>query len=266
MATPVEVVLLGVGPSEENPHSLELLRTDLKAPVDGILFTSIVGTLSGRILLLDNEGRIHEMIYQTEGQWFSRKCYLRDLTTPLYARVLPTFIPYPLIGSVDPIVNIAVDNSRGLLYAYTEKSQIKVFCLEGLTSHNFQLLQNYEIPEAVQTRIIGASRGRGPLKFISLHPIPAQTDVKACLVILTSLGHRLYFSCTHQYKPSDPSTCMIQIAHVRLAPRSLEDAEFHASCYSRGANLMAASIGDDSDSLITTAIDPVHFSQSGNAV
>jgi nuclear pore complex protein Nup155 len=71
VATPLEVFLLGVAFSNRSPVESEkvasaiiLYQTQMSTPADGVNMVSIVGTRTGRIFMVGNDGHVYELAYQ----------------------------------------------------------------------------------------------------------------------------------------------------------------------------------------------------------
>ena len=68
---------------------LALYVPDMKVDTGGTLMSDICGTSAGRIFCRGNDECVYELIYQAREGWFSKKCYLRNLTSP-WQNVVPT--------------------------------------------------------------------------------------------------------------------------------------------------------------------------------
>ena len=71
-------------------------------------------------------------IFQTSTVW--------DGLTPCLFIMFILILKIANIFSLDPICQIAVDNSRGLLYCRTEQGSVKVYFLSHLLHDLFQIL------------------------------------------------------------------------------------------------------------------------------
>lgn len=135
LATPVELFLIGVcctgsgdGTDPYAEISLQPLP-DYTIPSDGVTMTCIACTEKGHIFLAGRDGHIYEMQYTTGSGW-RKRCRKICLTTGLSSLVSRWVLPNALkFGTVDPIVDMAVDNERHILYARTEGMKLQVFDL-----------------------------------------------------------------------------------------------------------------------------------------
>lgn len=65
IATPLEIILLGVSAGRENAlPGNTLYTTYLSVPSDNVSMTSIHGSSSGRIFMTGSDGHVYEMEYQ----------------------------------------------------------------------------------------------------------------------------------------------------------------------------------------------------------
>jgi nuclear pore complex protein Nup155 len=65
IATPLEVILLGVSAGRENAlPGNTLYTTYLSVPSDNVSMTSIHGSSTGRIFMTGSDGHVYEMEYQ----------------------------------------------------------------------------------------------------------------------------------------------------------------------------------------------------------
>ena len=160
IATPIEIVLLGVGFAPGRGgltlypvgffvffvfallSNQSAFQTQLSTSSDNVNMISIVGTEAGRIFLGGRDGHLRELEYQSEEGWFTRRCRTKNLTQSFASLFVPTFInlnsegtlcisrqELTLRGRVDAIVCVTVDEERNILYTLSEKNVIQVFYL-----------------------------------------------------------------------------------------------------------------------------------------
>ncbi|KAL6001329.1 hypothetical protein ACLOJK_007063 [Asimina triloba] len=134
LATPVELILVGLcctGRGDGTDPYAELSLQPLPEytmPSDGITMTCITCTEKGHIFLAGRDGHIYELQYTTGLGWHKR-CRKVCLTAGFccgFRWVLPNVFKF---GAIDPIVEMAVDNERYILYARTEDMKVQVFDL-----------------------------------------------------------------------------------------------------------------------------------------
>ncbi|CAL4938317.1 unnamed protein product [Urochloa decumbens] len=135
LATPVELVLVGVCCSasvdETDPYA-ELSMQSLPEHViatDGVIMTCITCTDKGQIFLAGRDGHIYELQYTTGSGW--RKCCRKVcLTTGIGSLLSRWVLPNAFkFSTVDPIVNMVVDEERNTIYARTEGMKLQLFDL-----------------------------------------------------------------------------------------------------------------------------------------
>ncbi len=61
---------------------MALYVPDMKVETGGVLMSDVCATKAGRIFCRGSDNCIHELIYQASEGWFTKKCYLRNLTSP----------------------------------------------------------------------------------------------------------------------------------------------------------------------------------------
>ncbi|CAA6658633.1 unnamed protein product [Spirodela intermedia] len=135
LATPVELILIGVCCSGRgdgiDPYadiSLQPLP-EYTISSDGVTMTCITCTDKGQIFLAGRDGHIYEMLYTSGSGWHKRcrkVCLTAGLSSLLSRWVLPNALKF---GSVDPIIDMVVDNERHILYARTEDMKLQVYDL-----------------------------------------------------------------------------------------------------------------------------------------
>ncbi|CAN6191562.1 unnamed protein product [Urochloa humidicola] len=135
LATPVELVLVGVCCSASadgtDPYaelSLQPLPEYMIA-TDGVTMTCITCTDKGQIFLAGRDGHIYELQYTTGSGWRKRcrkVCLTTGIGSLLSRWVLPNAFKF---STVDPIVNMVIDDERNTIYARTEGMKLQLFDL-----------------------------------------------------------------------------------------------------------------------------------------
>ncbi|MFS7935150.1 putative nucleoporin, nucleoporin, protein [Helianthus anomalus] len=119
--TPVELLLIGVCCSGSGDGSDPYAEVSLQAlpeykiPSNGVTMTCIACTNRGHIFLAGCDGHIYELHYTTAGLG---SVVSRCLVSNVFK-----------FGDVDPIVEMAIDNERHILYAWIEEMKIQVYSL-----------------------------------------------------------------------------------------------------------------------------------------
>ncbi|CAN6295949.1 unnamed protein product [Urochloa humidicola] len=135
LATPVELVLVGVCCSASadgtDPYaelSLQPLPEYMIA-TDGVTMTCITCTDKGQIFLAGRDGHIYELQYTTGSGWRKRcrkVCLTTGIGSLLSRWVLPNAFKF---STVDPVVNMVIDDERNTIYARTEGMKLQLFDL-----------------------------------------------------------------------------------------------------------------------------------------
>ncbi|XP_038977739.1 nuclear pore complex protein NUP155-like isoform X1 [Phoenix dactylifera] len=135
LATPVELILVGVfctGNEDGTDRYAELSLQPLPEYTiasDGVIMTCITCTDRGRIFLAGRDGHIYEMQYSTGSGWHKccrKVCLTAGLGSLVSRWVLSNALKF---GSIDPVVDMVVDNERHILYSRTEDMKLQVFDL-----------------------------------------------------------------------------------------------------------------------------------------
>lgn len=135
LATPVELGLVGVCCSASadgsDPYAELSLQPlpDYVIGTDGITMTCITCTDKGQIFLAGRDGHIYEMQYTTGSGWRKRcrkVCLTTGIGSLLSRWVLPNAFKF---STVDPIVDMVVDEERNTIYARTEGMKLQLFDL-----------------------------------------------------------------------------------------------------------------------------------------
>ncbi|CAL4938319.1 unnamed protein product [Urochloa decumbens] len=135
LATPVELVLVGVCCSASadgtDPYAELSLQTlpEYMIATDGVTVTCITCTDKGQIFLAGRDGHIYELQYTTGSGWRKRcrkVCLTTGIGSLLSRWVLPNAFKF---STVDPIVDMVIDDERNTIYARTEGMKLQLFDL-----------------------------------------------------------------------------------------------------------------------------------------
>lgn len=258
LATPVEIVLLGVSFSRKRDDSplyeeMHLLPEPLfSIATDNIHIVTIVGTLNGRIFMGSKDGSILELAYQAEDGWFHRKCRKINHSSSSFSFLIPQFLNMAFYEE-DPIVQIEIDESRHILYSRSEKGSIQVFDLgvDGTQMNKVAFMSPSNIlDDAVKHARVGDRSALKAIIHISMISQSESTNVH--LVAITQTGVRLYFTTTSVIQPgADPRPYTLALMHVRFPPghsvggSPLQPDHVHKAHYSNGTLVLASPKGDN---------------------
>ncbi|KAF2223739.1 Non-repetitive/WGA-negative nucleoporin family protein [Elsinoe ampelina] len=226
VASTSEITLIGVA-TTANPaggKSIDLYSTRMAVPAKGISCTQITASQkSGRIFFTGRANEdVWELTYSQEERWFKSRC----------DKINHSKQGYDLTGALsifggrtetEYIKQLAVDDTRDLLYTLSSKSTIRVYhirndgsVLLALTRPFTALLSNigHMIP---RTDLLVPST-----EVVSLSPIPATESSRLSLQLVTSSGCRIFLSATSgSYFPSNNSSApsSMQVHHVKFPPK-----------------------------------------------
>ncbi|XP_030758957.1 nuclear pore complex protein Nup154 [Sitophilus oryzae] len=271
LTTAVDIVVLGVTFTEGSTSGLEEIQliSDpvFTLPTDGNTITTIAATANGRLFVGSKEGSLFEISYQAESGWFGKRCKMINLSTSALSFLVPSFLNAAL-SEEDSIVQIAIDDSRNIMYTLTEKGSIEV-CDLGEKCNTFsrisKMTQNTLVTQAMNTVKTLDSQNFRPI--ISISPIESYESANLNLVAVTQTGVRFYLSVvglSNQQPNQRPYT--LTLAHVRLPPGysanvTVRPRSVHMSHY-RDRNLILISNVKDKDVLWCLSSDLFPFSQS----
>ncbi|XP_028403590.1 nuclear pore complex protein Nup155-like isoform X2 [Dendronephthya gigantea] len=261
LTTPVDVVLLGVSFSEnadsgsdEEYHEMHLLPEPLfTLQTDNVYMSGITGTFEGRIFLCGRDGCLYEMDYQGAGNWFGKKCKKINHSASSLSFLVPSFLSFSFSGE-DPVVQLAVDNTRNILYCRTERGSIQVFDLgkDGTkTSYVTCCYEDNIVNKAASMLSIDRTRLK---PIVHIAPISTNESQLVHLVAITQSGVRLYFMTTTAERFEErPSK--LSLVHVRMPPGCAPSARLerpfmvHAAYYRQGIALLCSSPNEENDVL-----------------
>lgn len=266
LATPVEIVLLGVSFSKSDSYEeMHLLPEPLfSISSDGAHTVTIKGDSNGRIFMGARDGCLYELTYRADDGWFGRRCRKVNHSSSALSVLIPSFLSYPFTEE-DPLVQIEIDDSRHILYARSEKGTIQVYDLgpEGdQTSRVISVpLSTTASVAAATANTIDAANFR-PL--VHIEPIQLRESLQVHLVAVTQSGVRLYY-CTMSAQSPEARPSTLCLLHVRLPPGFSTHAPpqrvsgVHAALCRRGTTLLVARHGEDRDVLWALSSDAFPF-------
>ncbi|NXN93474.1 NU155 protein, partial [Rhinopomastus cyanomelas] len=265
LATPVDIVILGLSCtniqagtgslSDSMSGGMELLPDPLYSlPTDNTYIMAIASTDNGRIFLAGKDGCLYEVAYQAEAGWFSQRCRKINHSKSALSFLVPSLLQF-VFSEDDPVVQIAVDNSRNTLYTRSEKGMLQAYDL-GQDGHGMtrvtSLSQNAIVSAAGS---IARTIDRSVFKpIVQIAVIENSESIHCQLLAITHAGVRLYFS-TSPFKHPTARPSMLSLIHVRLPPgfsassNVEKPAKVHRALYSKGVLLMTASENEDNDIL-----------------
>lgn len=217
------VVLLGI---QTTDTGIKLYETGMQASTNGVVMRSIHGTDTGRVFCVGSDQCVHELVYQAQEGWFYSRCYLRNITQPHLANLLPSFFK-----ADKKISMVSVDNARRLLYVLRDGDQIDVYALGHgrVPSHTGSM---YGVTR--QAGLLHSQQQVGPI--IWLGPTEPDPRSSVCLVAVTERGYRLYLDDFQRRS-------WAQLA-VRIPPGT-QPCRATSALYADGVFLCACASGSD---------------------
>ncbi|XP_056593188.1 nuclear pore complex protein Nup155 isoform X1 [Triplophysa dalaica] len=267
LATPVDVVILGLsfpkaqaGLNDSMSGAMQLLPDPLYSiPTDNTYLLAITSTEQGRIFMAGKDGCLYEIAYQAEAGWFSQRCKKINHSKGSLSFLIPSLLQFSF-SEDDPVVQIAIDNSRNILYTRSEKGVLQVYDL-GADGQGMSRVAAMSLSSIVSVAgNIARTIDRSVFKPIVQIAVINRSESSDChLLAVTHAGVRLYFSTTPFAPPNAKHTqarpSILALVHVRLPPgfsassTLQKPAKIHKALYDKGVVLMAASETEDNDVL-----------------
>ncbi|GFS40515.1 nucleoporin 155 [Actinidia rufa] len=204
LATPVEEYAALEGGDGTDPYADVSLQPlpEYTVPSDGVTMTCITCTDRGHIFLAGRDGHIYELHYTTGSGWHKRcrkVCLTAGLGSVISRWVVPNVFKF---GTVDPIVEMVVDNERHILYARTEDMKIQVFVLGPYgdgplkkVAEERNLINQRDAQHGGRQSAGSRAPPRSTKAFIvSISPLSTLESKWLHLVAVLSDGRRLYLS------------------------------------------------------------------------
>ncbi|CAB1318328.1 unnamed protein product, partial [Coregonus sp. 'balchen'] len=258
VATPVDVVILGLsfpkaqaGLNDSMSGGMQLLPDPLYSiPTDNTYLLAITSTDLGRIFLAGKDGCLYEVAYQAEAGWFSQRCKKINHSKSSLSFLVPSLLQFSF-SEDDPVVQIAIDNSRNTLFTRSEKGVLQGMSRVAAMSQSSIVAAAGNVARTIDRSVFK------PIVQISVIDRSESSDCH--LLAVTHAGVRLYFSTTpfappHAKHPAARPS-LLALVHVRLPPgfsassTLQKPAKVHKALHSKGVLLMAASETEDSDIL-----------------
>ncbi|KTF91631.1 hypothetical protein cypCar_00039637 [Cyprinus carpio] len=247
-----QLLLFVTGIFQPHIHFLLVLATPVDVVILGLSFpkaqqsSRLNDSMSGAMQLLPDP------LYSIP----TDNTYLLAITSTDVGRIFMAFS----FSEDDPVVQIAVDNSRKVLYTRSEKGVLQVYDLgaDGQGMSRVAAMSQSSIVSAAGN--IARTIDRSVFKPIVQIAVIDRSESSDCqLLAVTHAGVRLYFSTVPFAPPNgrhaSARPCVLALVHVRLPPgfsassTLQKPAKVHKALYSKGVLLMAASEAEDSDVL-----------------
>jgi len=231
IATALQVVLLGIVRSPNSrarsrgsrgSDSVTLVPTGLSVPTDGVVMLKIeVSHHTGRIFMAGRDGSLHELVYEPQS-WFGnvpkarRVNRSRGFAGAAAAALVPAFLRR-LFHADDPLIDLVVDDSRGLLYTLSQRGIVSAYRLERTCSECdtelvsskrswfdagvLRLLGSLDAASELQRRMVSTQA-----RALSLHAVPLRYSRRVHLLVVSTAGERLLCTTAGEASVRRPST------------------------------------------------------------
>jgi len=207
----------------------------------------------GRIFLGGSDGNLYEITYAAKDTWRSKRC-VKVCHTRSIRGYLPSFLPLTVFGQPQPIVEIKVDDERGILYTRTQNSVVQVFDIGPDGSAGPSRVAETTDFAVDASRAVGGrevfGRGAGDkkgAKVIYMSPIPMSVSRKIQLLTVTADGRRVYWSTTSSRSSAStlrPDRLKAEVARRAVPPPSV-GRSIHAGAVGRSLEVVGACASSD---------------------
>ncbi len=239
VTTPYDIYILAL--SYKN-GSLEIYDTEMIVSIRGISVDNIVASeKTGNIYFSGADGtNIWELQYSNSESWFRGKCGKVCRTRSSLSSLAPSgsllsLIPGSSVVSAmfadeypETILEMALDDSRQLLYTLSSKSTIRTYFISKDGSLSLCIEYSYPMVASHLQMINSLSPlldAKKKVKIVHLHTISKAESNQIHLVAVTSTGCRLYIRAVRAMgfgssaeRSSLPPTAM-QVVQVRFPPQ-----------------------------------------------
>lgn len=219
VATSSEMILLGVSATDSaaGTKSVALYQTKMSLPLRGVDVRVISGSADGRIFFGGSTDiDINELYYQSEEKWFSNRCGKINHTNPGWSSVVSLQSSLWASAAPEYLVDIAIDDSRKLVYTLSSTSTIRTYNMEAPDRLN-KIIEKEKVHclrdiahMITQSRLL-SDRTR----IVSISTIAKQEASKLHLMALTDTGCRLFFSATS-------ASSYLYNTQANMAPQSMQ--------------------------------------------
>uniref|UniRef100_A0A1I7RU63 Nucleoporin_N domain-containing protein n=1 Tax=Bursaphelenchus xylophilus TaxID=6326 RepID=A0A1I7RU63_BURXY len=228
VATTGDLYLLGVGFIDEsrqetvfgqidhkNPNLFLVLEEIAKISLDGVVVTDLACTVDGRVFFsADND--VYECDYSKD-RWFGSAVQKVNWTRSLFPN------PLSIFQTKEKIVQLAVDDTRHILYSLSDHAKIVVYDL-GPTGQGFSRAAENSLDRIVKEYQYQISCDTSFVKeFVSISVIPSTRSLHGYLEAITTYGIRIFFTCSEQLLVEKDSN---RFAQNSVRPRCLRAIHF----------------------------------------
>ena len=229
VATTADIFLIAVecqkGP--EGVHTVILYQTNLSVSIRGTHVKAVEGSHeTGRIFFADGRDSedVYELNYQQEDKWFQSRCSKTNHVRKSIG--LPTFSSLYSATRYDFVEQMAVDDSRKLLYTLSSNGTIRVFYMKTSTTLELVITKSLSALRTLCSHIAPNATGLRNWKIVGIDPIAASEASRLSLIATTSTGCRIFLSTTSGSWLTDAGSApsSMQVQHIRFPPPDIPPA------------------------------------------
>jgi nuclear pore complex protein Nup155 len=256
LATPVEIVLVAVTVSKKidsNQIEITLLPTNYSVPTDNVNILKISGTSNGRIFLTGQDGCLYEFEYESDEGWIRKTTRKVNHSRGLVKGIVPSFLRF---STESPLIDLAIDNERNLLYTLSEDSTIEMWDL-GTSCDSISKVATYTVQQLCKDASQILRSDFKLSKLLSIYPVLISESHSIHLTAVSITGERFFFSSSEYISSKENRPKSTKLVKVRTRTVSNEitysvtsSERIHEVYYNRGVFIMADSKGEDLDNLI----------------
>ncbi|KAL2061523.1 hypothetical protein VTL71DRAFT_6900 [Oculimacula yallundae] len=229
VATTSEMILLGVASKmtaqagnskldNTGVRTVSLYQTKMSVSTRGINVQVIEGSAAtGRIFFSGKLNEVYEFTYQQQEQWFAGNTGKINHTNPGYMAILPWGTK-----SQEHVVQMVVDDTRGLLYTLSSESTIRIFHMDGpVTLTQAIEKRRQECLRDISHMVSQSGLITNSMKIVSISPISQKEGSKLHLMATTQTGCRLFISATRGYGYTNTQNApqSLLVAYIKFPPR-----------------------------------------------
>lgn len=226
VATTTEMYLVGLSTqlASTGGYSVALYSTRMSISIKGINVNLIEGSAASGRIFFSGRGNddIYEVTYQQEERWFQNRCTKINHTGKGMSTFAPR-LPFGQRSQQEYLTQIAVDDTRKLVYTLSSRSTIQTFHMKPNGGLDLVISR----PLSLTLNNIGHMTSKSDLispkmTLVSINPISSEESSKIHLMTTTSTGCRVFMSATSSYgwpvTDSSDAPNNMQVQHVKFPP------------------------------------------------
>lgn len=230
LATSSDIHILAISYTN---NELEIYNAGMTVPTHGLNVNAFIAyEKTGQIFFTGSSDglNIWELQYSNSEDWFNKKCNKRCLTRSTVSNVIPgSSVLNSIVGYFsenDPnekIMQLQVDNSRGILYTLSDKSIIRAYKITSGSIDDPKIVRPVDISTYARTSSAKASQllSAKYLKIVSLNVVTRFENEDLFLVAITVGGCRLYLNGSF----SSYSVSALRLESVKFPPAKITPDE-----------------------------------------